>query len=108
MDAEETDIPSLLSSDPFPVASDSFASEQGKDPQVQEIIHFLEREELPLEKNQARKIALQAHTFILEDGVLFYLDPKQKYTKDSCRPEPSPESDPGGKSSHYDGRPLLW
>lgn len=82
----EIDIDALLSSDPCPVISESFASEQRKDPQVQEIIHFLEREELPLEPKRARKIALQASSFVLKDGMLFYLDPKQKHRKRAVVP----------------------
>ena len=41
------------------------------------IIYFLETEELPADHKRARKVALQALSFVLDNGVLYYIDPKQ-------------------------------
>jgi len=44
-----------------------------------EVIPFLETGELPKEDKRARQIALQQSLFVLQDGVLYYSDPKQKH-----------------------------
>ena len=44
-----------------------------------EIVAFLVMGELPQDDKRARKIALQKSLFVLEDGVLFYCDPKQEH-----------------------------
>ena len=49
-------IPSLLEAEPLHTTPESFGAEQHKDPQLLAIIHFLVREELPLDTAQARKI----------------------------------------------------
>ena len=75
------DIHTLLNKDPTYIKLDSFANEQRKDPTLKEIVIFLEKEELPLEQKRARKIALQASLFTIEDQILFYIDPKQQHRK---------------------------
>ncbi len=57
-------------------AMEPFPREQRKDPGVQEIIEFLEREELLQDEGRARKVALQNPLFTLVDDMLFSLDPK--------------------------------
>ena len=79
--AEPSTIQSLLQSTPFPFSQQSFALEQRKDPEVVEIVMFLEKGELPLDERRARRIALQASLFTLVEGVLFYIDPKQEHRK---------------------------
>ena len=59
-------------------AAISFAEEQRRDPEVAEIITFLETGELPLEEKRARVIALQKSLFVLKEGILYYADPKQE------------------------------
>ena len=51
------------------------------------ILRFLRDEELPCEETQARKVALQALLFTVDQNILYYLDPKQKYQKRVAIPE---------------------
>ena len=60
---------------------DSFAKEQQKDSYLKEIIEFLEMEQLPYNQNRARKIAIQASLFAIDEQFLDYIDPKQKHQK---------------------------
>ena len=60
-------------------AAISFAEEQRRDPEVAEIITFLETGELPLEEKRARVIALHKSLFVLKEGILYYADPKQEH-----------------------------
>ena len=46
-----------------------------------EILHFLRTGELPEEEKRARKVALQAPLFTLEEAGLFYLDPEREHRK---------------------------
>ena len=83
---EQSTIQSLLQSAPLSYSQQSLAPEQQKDPEVLEIVMFLEKGELPLDEKRARRIALQASLFTLVDGVLFYLDPKQEHRKRAVVP----------------------
>ena len=91
--------------------SDSFAEEQRTDPDLQEIVDFLEKEELPYEQKRAQKIALQASLFTIEDQILFYIDPKQKHHKRVVVPrhlqeQILKENHSSGMSGHFSGRRL--
>ena len=66
-----------------------------KDPELQEIRDFLEKEELPADSKRARKVALQSPLFVIEDQVLYYLDQRQKRLKRTVVP------------SHLK-EPILW
>ena len=57
----------------------SFADEQKKDSEIMEIVTFLETGELPTEERRAKVIALQKSLFVIKDGMLFYIDPKQEH-----------------------------
>lgn len=52
------DITTLLSADPANLAPGNFADKQHKDPDLLEIINFIQKEQLPREEKRARKIAL--------------------------------------------------
>ena len=78
--AGQPSIPSLLETEAL------YMTTQHKDPQLLEILCFLEREELPLDTAQARKIALQAPLFVTEDDTLFFLDPWQGQQKRAVMP----------------------
>ena len=79
--AEPSTIQSLLQSTPLPFSQQSFALEQQKDPEVVEIVMFLEKGELLLDERRARRIALQVSLFTLVEGVLFHINPKQEHRK---------------------------
>ena len=75
------DNPALLNVEPENAMPDSFAREQQKDSDVQEIIEFLESEQLLYDQKRACKIALQASLFTIDDQILYYINPKQKHQK---------------------------
>ena len=75
----EKDVTELLLLDP-PVADAihqcEFSAEQAKDPDLKEMIEFLNCGDLPDNPRRARKVAAQAPLFVLIEGVLYYLGPK--------------------------------
>ena len=78
---ETSTIQSLLLSAPLASSQQSFAVAQQKDPEILEIVMFLEKGELPYDEKRACWITLQASLFTLVDGMLFYIDPKQEHRK---------------------------
>ena len=77
--SSETDIESLLRMDPETVMSIDFSREQKKDPQVCEIICFLENGEIPTEEKRAKKVVLQQTLFAIVNKILYYVDPKNNH-----------------------------
>ena len=75
------EITDLLARPQQLVRNEDFAAEQKKDPDVKEIIDFMEREDLPMDDRRARRLALQRSVFVMEKGILFYLDPRQGHHK---------------------------
>ena len=68
------DAKALLQSKPASSIStnlESFPQEQFKDEQLNEVIQFIETKKLPLDKDSARKIALQTSLFVIVDAVLY-------------------------------------
>ena len=72
-------IENVLNWPPHATKGLSFAEEQRKDPDIVAVITFLETGELPQDGRQARRIALQKSLFAMEDGLLFYVDPRQEH-----------------------------
>ena len=68
--SQETSIQSLLQLEPKFSPTESFTSEQRKDPCVREIIHFLEREELPPNPIRAWKVAMQGPLLMVLSSTL--------------------------------------
>ena len=58
--------------------SEPFESEQAKDPAVKELYEFLQSGKLPEDALKARKMALRQSQFAIVDGVVYYVDPKDK------------------------------
>lgn len=77
--ASDETIQTLLRRDPVPIGSKPFDEEQRQDPEVMDIIRFLETGELPPDQKRARRIATQQSQFTLIDGVLYFLDAKQEH-----------------------------
>jgi len=65
---------------------DPFGKEQRNDPDVKEIIDFLEQVALPEDKKKAQKIALQESLFAVVDGILYFVDPKHNNRKSVVMP----------------------
>ena len=59
----------------------SFAQEQHKDPDLNAMVAFLEKKELPQEEDRARTIALQSPLFVMVESVLYFVDSKQNSQK---------------------------
>ena len=106
---EDVSIPTLLEADPKLSPARSFREEQKLDPELMEIIHFLETEELPADATRARKIAAQQSLFAVVDGVLYFIDQKQDNRQRAAVPhqlreqilEENHRSNMGG---HFSGR----
>ena len=111
----EVSTESLLKAEPEPhplAGMNSFSQEQRKDTVVLEIIHFLERGELPSDEGRARKIALQSSMFALMDDVLYFIDPKQSKQQRvvvpmHLRPKVMEESHRGPMGAHFSGNRLF-
>ena len=99
----------LLQAEPLVGTPTSFREEQWKDPQLREIIHFLDTDELPADDKQARKIAVQQSIFTVVDDVLYYIDPKRDHQKriavpKQLREQVLEEAHRGVMSGHFSGR----
>ena len=77
----------LLATPPVRVQSEDFATEQRKDQEIMEIIDLLEYGKLPANDHRAHRIALQKPTFTMENGMLFYLDPRQDHFRRAVVPK---------------------
>ncbi len=102
------DVQMLLEAEPIPSCAVNFGVEQRKDPDLQEIVDFLE-EELSYEQKWAWKIALQASLFTIEEGILYYVDPKQKYHRrvvvpHQLREQILREGHSSGIAGHFSGK----
>ena len=91
---------------------ESFSSEQRNDPEVKELIVFLEDGTLPTDDVKARKLALQESLFTVTDGILYFLDPKHGNRKRAVVPKQlrrqilqEVHSSPFG--SHFSGQRLY-
>ena len=107
--SSDMDITSLLDAEPTTAAPDSFGEEQRKDGDLLEICNFLQKQELPADQKKARKIALQSSLFSLDDGILYYLDPKQKHQRRVAVPrhlreQVLNECHSGGMGGHFSGK----
>ena len=70
------DIRQLLQSESVDMSNvcSSLGEEQRKDPQLREMIAFVEKGVLPSDEPRARKLALQANQFAVIDGILYFVD----------------------------------
>lgn len=87
-------------------------AEQAKDPEVQQLIAFIERGRLPPEENKARKMALQRSLFTVVEGVLYYVDPKRNNRKRAVVPQHLQkrlleETHAGPYGAHFSGQRMF-
>ena len=69
------ELPVLLQSTATPEHTHpSFGSEQEKDPDLKELMLYLDHEQLPNDPERSRKLAAKASQFVLVGGILHYLD----------------------------------
>ena len=73
--ATSQDISALLQSSPTDGdALTNYGSEQMKDPDLRELILYLEHEQLPDDPERSRKLVAKVPQFVLVGGILRYLD----------------------------------
>ena len=70
-----TDISELLAAPPLASSHQDFLVEQSKDPDLQQLLCFIQNGALPKSNNSAPKVAAQAPLFTLVDGVLSFINP---------------------------------
>ena len=68
-------------------SQDSFAGQQRRNAHLQEIIDYLECGVLPDDSSRARRIILQESQFAVIDGILYFIDPKQRNRRRAAVPE---------------------
>ena len=78
---DTTEIPALLAQPPASGRSEDFAAEQRRDPELMELITYLEQGRLPVDDQKARQIILQKPLFAVENGILIFIDPKQDHRR---------------------------
>lgn len=61
--------------------TNEFALSQQQDPELLKIIQFLTNDLLLDDKTDAKKVAAQAHSFAIIDGVLYFIDVKHNHQK---------------------------
>ena len=109
----ETDAKQFLQIEPVHVReTEDFTSEQRKDAEVLEIITFLSTGQLPDSDPRAQKIAAQAPSFAVVDGVLYFLDSKRGDRKRCVVPRQMrqrllEENHSGPMAGHFSGERLY-
>ena len=76
---------------------------------MNEVIHFLENQELLSDDRQARKIASQLFLFAVLDGILYYIDHKRNHQRRVVVPKHLKErileeTHRGLMSGHFSGK----
>ena len=89
----------------------SYIVEQKRDPELRQIIDFLQTSALPSDEGRARKIALQSPLFTIIDGTLFYLDPRHRSRRVVVplrhRRKLLEETHAGRYGGHFSGKKLY-
>ena len=76
MDTDANTITDLLQADATVIPTESLQNNQWKDPDLLELIQYLQKGTLPTSQQQARKLVLQTQLFAILDGILYYVDRK--------------------------------
>ena len=112
---QNSDIPVLLSAQPVS-ASNSQANDletaQQTDPEFNDLINFLTNKTLPVDPTQAKKVAAQAPTFEMIDGILYFIDSKNDHRKrcvvpQKLRTQIIEENHSGPMAGHFSGAKLY-
>ena len=69
------------------VSLEPFASEQRKDPEVKELMKFVESGALPEDDTKACRLVLQESLFTIVDRIVYFLDPKHGNRKRAVVPK---------------------
>ena len=69
-----------------PASTCDFGLEQRKDMDVKHLVDFVEQGELPADTKLARKVVALGSLFTMEQGFLYYVDPKHRDWKRAVVP----------------------
>ena len=103
----------VLQSDPVDEgAPDELLEAQRKDPEVLEMLKYLEHGELPANDKDARRTVMQSSTYCLIDKVLYYVDShrgniKRIVVPRSLRDRILSENHSGPCAGHFAGHKLY-
>ena len=91
---------------------DDFGVEQRKDKELKDMIQFLEGGSLPENREAAKKIAVQALSFTIIDGILYFVDSKHNHRKRCVMPHPlrsqiMEENHSSPMAGHFSGKKLY-
>ena len=108
-------ITDLLNAEPFKLGISQtvdFASEQSKNPVVNDMIQFLTTGTLPDDVQRSRKVVAQAPSFTMIDNILYYLDSTKRDRKRcvvplQLRQQVMEEYHSGPLSGHFSGDKLY-
>ena len=60
-------------------SSDEIATLQHEDPNLQPILAYLEKKELPADEKKARRLVMESDRFTIIDGVLYFIDSSRSH-----------------------------
>ena len=108
----EQNISQLLQSSPCDTdTSATFSVQQKKDPDIMDILKFLQEGILPENDCKRQKLALQASLFTVLDGVLYYIDSrrncKRAVVPKHLRDQIMKENHSGIMAGHFSGNRLY-
>ena len=83
LSAQMEDILTLLDKDPdsSSLEPESFQDSQQQDPWIHQLTQYLTEKKLPDDESVARWIVLQAPSFDLQDGILYFIDGKHNHRR---------------------------
>ena len=102
----------MLAVPPLTSSYQDFSVEQAKDPEIQQLLCFIQHGTLPESNNSVCKVAAQAPFFTLVDGVLFFVNPKHRDRKQCVVPRHlqqtiMQEHHSSPMSGHFSGEKLY-
>ena len=111
-DLADVDISQLLTMPPQTQSLTNFDKEQGKDPKLKKIIDYLNKDLLPDDGQEAKKIAAQASQFAIVQNVLYFIDASRQNLRRAAVPshlqqQIIAEIHGGVMSGHFSGNRLY-
>ena len=111
-DLADVDISQLLTMPPQTQSLTNFDQEQGKDPKLKKIIDYLNKDLLPDDGQETKKIAAQASQFAIVQNVLYFIDASRQNLRRAAVPshlqqQIMAEIHGGVMSGHFSGNRLY-
>ena len=88
LSVQTDDIPAFLNKDPDSSSLEpgSFRDSQQQDPWIHQLTQYFTEKKLPDDGSVAHRIVLQAPSFDLQDGILYFIDCKHNHRKRAVVP----------------------